>query len=62
METSKSKMNRPQNNPETKLDDWNDRLEENLEPAQHNDVEADEKAKLFSEKFQNEEDEDNKTE
>lgn len=37
--------------PEQGLDDWNERLDENLEPEAHNDIEADEKAKDFSEKY-----------
>ncbi|MFF5380679.1 hypothetical protein [Pedobacter suwonensis] len=37
--------------PDQGLDNWNDRLEDNLEPEAHNDVEADEKAKDFSEKY-----------
>ena len=38
-------------NPDKGLDNWNDRLEENLEPEEHTDIEADEKAKDFSEKY-----------
>ena len=38
-------------NPEKGLDNWNDRLDENLEPEAHSDHEADEKAKDFSEKY-----------
>ncbi len=37
--------------PDQGLDNWNDRLDENLEPETHNDVDADEKAKDFSEKY-----------
>lgn len=37
--------------PEQGLDNWNDRLDENLEPEAGNDVAADEKAKDFSEKY-----------
>ncbi|KLT67302.1 hypothetical protein [Pedobacter sp. BMA] len=33
------------------LNDWNDRLDENLEPKSHNDEVADENAKDFSEQF-----------
>jgi len=33
------------------LNDWNDRLDENLEPEDHNDSDADEKAKDFSAKY-----------
>jgi hypothetical protein len=36
--------------PDQGLDHWNERLEENLEPETHNDTDADEKAKDFSEK------------
>jgi len=35
---------------ENGLDQWNDRLDENLESNDQNDVSADEKAKKFSEK------------
>ncbi|WP_293787011.1 hypothetical protein [uncultured Pedobacter sp.] len=38
-------------NPEKGLDNWNERLDENLEPEAHNDIDADEKAKDFSEKY-----------
>ncbi|QXU44048.1 hypothetical protein [Pedobacter sp. D749] len=38
-------------NPEKGLDNWNDRLDENLEPEAHSHYEADEKAKDFSEKY-----------
>jgi len=38
-------------NPAQGINDWNDRLDENLEPTNHNDVTADEKAEDFSEKF-----------
>ncbi|WP_231459897.1 hypothetical protein [Pedobacter sp. Leaf132] len=34
------------------LNDWNKRLDENLEPSNHNDVLADEKAKEYSEQFE----------
>ena len=33
------------------LNDWNDRLDENLEPEDRNDTDADVKSKEFSEKF-----------
>lgn len=33
------------------LNDWNDRLDENLEPEDSNDTDADVKAKEYSEKF-----------
>ena len=38
-------------NPTKGLDDWNDRLDENLEPLDQNDTVADDKAKDFSEKY-----------
>ncbi|MGM9479245.1 hypothetical protein ACS5PU_22680 [Pedobacter sp. GSP4] len=38
-------------NPVKGLNDWNDRLDENLEPEDHNDSEADQKAKDFSDKY-----------
>jgi len=37
--------------PDQGPDNWNDRLDENLEPEASNDTEADEKAKDFSEKY-----------
>ncbi|MBB6238836.1 hypothetical protein HDC90_003483 [Pedobacter sp. AK013] len=37
--------------PNQGLNDWNDRLDENLEPEDHNDSAADEKAKNFSAKY-----------
>lgn len=33
------------------LDNWNNRLDENLESSNHNDTTADEKAKEYSEQF-----------
>jgi len=36
---------------ENGLDDWNNRLDENLEPEDHNDPVADVKAEEFSEHF-----------
>jgi len=33
------------------INDWNDRLDQNLEPEDHNDTLADEKAKDFSAKY-----------
>ncbi|SDC29902.1 hypothetical protein [Pedobacter soli] len=33
------------------INDWNDRLDQNLEPEDHNDTIADEKAKDFSAKY-----------
>jgi len=44
--TEQNKMN-----PSKGLDNWNDRLDENLETKDHNDTLADDKAKDFSEKF-----------
>jgi len=38
-------------NPEQRINDWNDRLDENLEPKAHNDISADEKAEDFSKKY-----------
>lgn len=38
-------------NPQQGLNNWNDRLDENLEPEDHNNSVADEKAKDFSEKY-----------
>ncbi|WP_025142659.1 hypothetical protein [Pedobacter jeongneungensis] len=38
-------------NPEKGLNNWNDRLDENLEPEDQNNSIADEKAKDFSEKY-----------
>ncbi|NMN37297.1 hypothetical protein [Pedobacter sp. SG918] len=37
--------------PNQGLDNWNKRLDENLEPEDHNDSAADEKAKNFSAKY-----------
>ncbi|WP_316825317.1 hypothetical protein [Pedobacter miscanthi] len=37
--------------PEKGLNEWNDRLDENLEPEDHSSSTADEKAKEFSEKY-----------
>ena len=37
--------------PDQGLNDWNDRLDENLEPEDHNNSIADEKAKDFSAKY-----------
>ncbi|QNN40122.1 hypothetical protein [Pedobacter roseus] len=37
--------------PEKGLNNWNDRLDENLEPEDQNNSIADEKAKDFSEKY-----------
>jgi len=35
------------------LDNWNNRLDENLEQSNYNDTDADEKAKEYSEQFEN---------
>ncbi|MCX2585369.1 hypothetical protein [Pedobacter sp. MR22-3] len=40
-----------QENPSTGLNDWNDRLDENLEPEKQGDTAADDRAKDFSEKL-----------
>ncbi|RZK21251.1 MAG: hypothetical protein EOO86_01695 [Pedobacter sp.] len=40
-----------QENPAQGFNDWNDRLDENLEPKGQNDTVADENAKEFSEKL-----------
>jgi len=48
--TSQSKANQGNQNPDKGINNWNERLDENLEPNAHNDVIADEKAKEFSEK------------
>lgn len=37
-----------QDNPAKGLNDWNDRLDENLEPKNEGDTDADERAKDFS--------------
>ena len=37
-----------QHNPTKGLNDWNERLDENLEPKKHGDTDADERAKDFS--------------
>lgn len=37
-----------QDNPAKGLNDWNERLDENLEPKKHGDTDADERAKDFS--------------
>lgn len=38
-------------NPVKGINDWNDRLDENLEPEDHNNTAADDKARDFSEKY-----------
>jgi len=48
--TSQSKANQGNQNRDKGINNWNERLDENLEPNAHNDVIADEKAKEFSEK------------
>ena len=40
------------------LDNWNDRLDNNLEPEDHNDVDADERAKNYTDKFRDQKDSD----
>ena len=48
-EESKSAfIKKSEENPAEGLNDWNDRLDENLEPQKHGDTEADERAKDFS--------------
>jgi hypothetical protein len=51
---SKSKSDFTEENKKSPVkgqNDWNDRLDENLEPEDHNDEIADEKAKDFSSKY-----------
>ncbi|WP_231426115.1 hypothetical protein [Pedobacter sp. Leaf250] len=53
-EQSKSKKLKSEVNQEIPIqgiDNWNDRLDENLEPEDHNDTVADDKAKNYSEKL-----------
>jgi hypothetical protein len=38
------------NQSKTGLDEWNNRLDENLEPEDQNNIIADEKARLYAEK------------
>jgi hypothetical protein len=40
------------------LDNWNDRLDHNLEPEDHNDVSADERAKEYTDKFRDQKESD----
>ena len=48
----KSKFSKQaQENPSKGLNDWNDRLDENLEPEKQGDTAADDRAKDFSEKL-----------
>lgn len=51
------KNNRPNTEAKTEngLDKWNDRLDENLESEDENNVSADSRAKAFSDKYRNEE-------
>jgi hypothetical protein len=49
MENQNNKTEKDQVKPEG-IDQWNDRLDENLEPEKEGDVNADEKAREFSEK------------
>jgi len=51
MEMPKNKPETPVNNQKNGIDEWNNRLDDNLEPKDHSDTEADERAKQFSEKF-----------
>lgn len=48
------KNNRPDTDAKTEsgLDKWNDRLDENLESENENNVSADSRAKAFSEKYE----------
>jgi|GEM_PF-555704 len=48
---AKTETAKPNIDPKKGIDDWNNRLDQNLETEAHNDVLADEKAKDFSEKF-----------
>jgi len=41
-------IKKSEENPAKGLNDWNDRLDENLESKKHGDTEADERAKNFS--------------
>jgi len=48
----KSKFSKQaQENPSKGLNDWNDRLDENLEPEKQGDTAADDRAKDFSEQL-----------
>lgn len=48
----KSKFSKQaQENPSKGLNDWNDRLDENLEPEKQGDTVADDRAKDFSEQL-----------
>ncbi|MET1057114.1 MAG: hypothetical protein ABWY16_17515 [Pedobacter sp.] len=49
MENQNNKTEKDQVKPDG-IDQWNDRLDENLEPEKEGDVTADEKAREFSEK------------
>lgn len=42
-------LQQEQGNSANGLDNWNDRLDENLEPNQHGDTSADDRARDFSE-------------
>lgn len=54
------KDNQPENKDrlEDRLDEWNKRLDENLEPEDKNNIAADAKAKKFSDKNNNVKDSD----
>ncbi len=50
MENQKDELNAKEVKPGTDgIDQWNDRLDENLENEENGDVEADEKARKYSE-------------
>ncbi|MFW0717926.1 hypothetical protein [Pedobacter sp. N23S346] len=46
--TKSAFVEQAQNDPAKGLNDWNDRLDENLEPQKQGDTDADERAKDFS--------------
>ncbi|WP_316737651.1 hypothetical protein [Pedobacter aquatilis] len=48
MENPKKDLSKNKSDNEKGLDDWNTRLDQNLEEERHNDVIADENAKEFS--------------
>ncbi len=51
MQLPKNNLTNSEDDSENGLDKWNDRLDENIEPEDHNDIAADKKAKDFSNKF-----------
>lgn len=55
MENPKKDLSENKSQNEKGLDNWNARLDQNLEKEEHNDLIADENAKEFSEQFDNEE-------